>query len=223
MDHDQAERDMLSEQYLLGELPPEKREEFEEHFFNCQQCALDLSAGAAFLDHSKAVLSTDVKPAPARIVEPAQGWRWLRPALSAPILALLLLIVAYQAFISYPQLRRTTLAAQRPQILPALSLINAASRGDNKAAVSARKGEPFLLFVDIPAEKRFPSYAAKLYDPAGIEVWSLTVPAAVTNDTVSIEVPGRRTAGNYALVVRGEDTNKQYVEVGRFPFELRLQ
>ena len=223
MDHDQAQRDMLTERYLLDELSPQQREEFEEHYFNCQQCALDLSAVAAFLDHSKAVLSADVAPAPARVEQPAKGWGWLRPAFSVPVLALLLIVISYQAFVSYPHLKQEALLAQRPQILPALSLINAASRGDNKATVTARKAEPFLLFVDVPTDKHFPSYEAKLYDPAGTEVWSLTIPSALTNDTLSIEVPGRRTAGNYVLVVRGEDTSKQYVEIGRFPFDLQFQ
>jgi len=40
---------MAVEKYLLEELTPELRDEFEEHFFDCQECALDVQATAAFM------------------------------------------------------------------------------------------------------------------------------------------------------------------------------
>src|SRR6516164_9444118 len=98
MDHMEAERQMLSERYLLNELTPEMREEFEEHFFSCQQCALDLEAGAAFLDHSKAVMSSPVKPEVQKPVPPVSQkfWARLRPAFALPLLGLVALI-SYQS------------------------------------------------------------------------------------------------------------------------------
>ena len=82
MDHSESIRLMAAEKYLLGELAPELREQFEEHFFDCQECALDVRAGAALVEHSKVVLSEPVAvsvPVPARA---KAGWlAWLRPAL----------------------------------------------------------------------------------------------------------------------------------------------
>ena len=49
MDHSESIRLMAAEKYLLGELAPELREQFEEHFFDCQECALDVRAGAALV------------------------------------------------------------------------------------------------------------------------------------------------------------------------------
>ena len=60
MDHSESIRLMAAEKYLLGELAPELREQFEEHFFDCQECALDVRAGAALVEHSKVVLSEPV-------------------------------------------------------------------------------------------------------------------------------------------------------------------
>jgi len=37
MDHGESIRLMAAEKYLLGELAPELREQFEEHFFDCQE------------------------------------------------------------------------------------------------------------------------------------------------------------------------------------------
>jgi hypothetical protein len=110
-----------------------------------------------------------------------------------------------------------------PQILPAISLINVTTRGSSKAVLIGRRGEPFLLFVDVPAEGRFSSYVAELYGPAGTSEWSLPISSDVTRETVSIRVPGRTTAGVYTLVVCGLGDGKQNLEVGRFPFELQFE
>jgi hypothetical protein len=49
MSHDEAVRCFAAEQYLLEEMTLELREEFEKHFFDCHECAVDLLAGATFL------------------------------------------------------------------------------------------------------------------------------------------------------------------------------
>jgi len=55
MDHDEALQLQAAEKYVLGELPPSQRDEFEEHFFECQECALDVKAVAEFVDNARAV------------------------------------------------------------------------------------------------------------------------------------------------------------------------
>jgi hypothetical protein len=57
MDHDEAVRTLATEKYLLGEMYPELREQFELHLFDCEQCAFDLWAAVTFLAHAKAILS----------------------------------------------------------------------------------------------------------------------------------------------------------------------
>ena len=57
MGHDEAVRTLATEKYLLGELSPELRDRFEEHFFDCRPCAFDLWAAATFLELAKVVLS----------------------------------------------------------------------------------------------------------------------------------------------------------------------
>ena len=57
--HEEAVQTLATEKYLLGELHPELRAEFEEHVFNCRQCAFDLWAAATFLAHAKVILSRE--------------------------------------------------------------------------------------------------------------------------------------------------------------------
>ena len=58
MNHSDAVRLMASEKYLLDELEPQLRENFEDHMFGCHECALDVKSGIALIQHSKVVLGT---------------------------------------------------------------------------------------------------------------------------------------------------------------------
>ena len=229
MDHSESIRMMAAEKYLLGELTPELREQFEEHFFECQECALDVRAGAALVEHSKVVLSEPVAVSglsrPSLVPARAGWFGWLRPAFVVPILAVLLAAIGYQNLVTYPKLKDEAAMVNRPQILASASLINANTRGAGRTVVTAQPGEPFLLFVDIPAEARFSSYIAELDGPAGNSEWSLTIPAEMTKDTVPIRVPAaHRGPGMYALVVRGVDsTDGKHIEIGRYPFVLQIR
>jgi hypothetical protein len=226
MEHTEAIRLMAVEKYLMDELTPDVRDSFEEHFFTCQDCAADVRAGAAFLQHSRKLLAakpeTQVMPAP---VPSKPGWlAWLRPALAVPVIALLVAIMGYQNFVTYPSLKNSVAELRAPQILPSASLINSNTRGANLPSVSIHSGEPFLLFVDIPSDSHYASYVAELQGPDGKREWSLNVPVQATKDTVPIRVPaGTKAAGQYALIVRGTGSSGEPVEVARYPFVLQLQ
>ena len=56
MEHNEAVRTQAAERYVLGELPPPLRDEFEAHYFDCQECAQDVKAVAEFVDNVRAVL-----------------------------------------------------------------------------------------------------------------------------------------------------------------------
>lgn len=225
MDHDEAMRKMMVERYFLGELAADEQDAFEEHFFSCEDCALDMRSEAAFIDHSKVVLAAPAQEAVAQKAKrQTGGWSaWFRPALAVPVMAVLVVLLAYESFVEIPKARHLAAQSGTPQVLPALSLITTATRGENKAALTVHKGEPFLLFVDIPTQTRFISYSAEMHDPAGKTVWSLPVTTETAKDTVSIRIPGQQDSGTYTLVVRGLESSGSGTDLGRFPFELHFQ
>ena len=91
MDHDMVVRQKMTERYLLNELDPAARDEFEEHFFDCKDCAFDVQAGALFVEQSKVVLAEKPEPVAAALpatasVRPKPGWlAWFRPAVVVPV------------------------------------------------------------------------------------------------------------------------------------------
>ena len=225
MDHEEAIRVKATERYLLNELDPTQRDRFEEHLFDCQECALDVRAAAMFVEQSKTVLSEPpgVSAVSVPTVVPVKpAWfGWLRPALALPVLAVLLAVVVYQNLVMYPQLKQ---AVNTPQVLPWAS-VNLSTRGANAPPISVTQGKGFLLFVRIPPEKSYSRYTADLYNPAGKLEWSLTIPATSAEDTWPVQVPAaNRESGIYTLRVHGITASGESTEVG-FPtkFELQVQ
>ncbi|MGD0509498.1 MAG: zf-HC2 domain-containing protein [Terriglobales bacterium] len=226
MDHDAVVRQKMTERYLLGELDSETRDEFEEHFFDCPDCAFDLRAGALFVERSKAALAETSEPISAGLPAPAPvparlGWLpWLRPAVVVPLMGLLLVTIGYQNLVTYPQLRQ---ALNSPQVLPFAS-VNVGTYGSEGPVIKTGPGEGFLLFVRIPPENSYSNYTAELYNPAGKLEWSLTIPAASAQDQWPVKVPGaNREAGSYTLKVHGVTPAGESKEVGGASFELQIQ
>jgi len=224
MDHEEVVRSKMTERYLLGELDPDARDEFEEHFFDCPDCALDVRAGALFVEQSKVVLAEKAQSVsadmPVAAIPPKPGWfTWLRPALAVPVMALLLAVIGYQNLVTYPRLQ---LALNSPRVLPWAS-VNVGTWGSGGPVISARPGQGFLLFVRIPPDGGYPHYIADLYNPSGKQEWSLTIPASPGQDQWPVQVPGAdRAAGSYILVVRGVTAAGESKEVGRTSFELQV-
>jgi hypothetical protein len=221
MNHDVVVRHKMAERYLLEELDPQQRDEFEEHLFDCQECAMDLRAGASFVEQSKAILAETAPETAAALAPlftpPRTGWfTWLRPAFAAPALALLLLVVGYQNLVTYPRLHQ-------PQVLPWAS-VNLGTWGAGGPAIATSPGQGFLVFLRIPPAGIYKHYTADLYNPAGKIDSSLTIPAISGQDQWPVQVPGaNREAGTYTLAVRGITAAGEGKDLGRASFELQIQ
>jgi hypothetical protein len=204
MDHQQATESAAVEKYLLDELTPEMRDAFEEHFFDCQECATDLRATAGFMDATKREFQVNPLPKLPVAAKNKPRVAFFRPALAWSALAASLLVIAYQNGVVYPHFKAEVAQLQAPEILPPLSLVGGNSRGDEVPVVSVGGARPFLLSLDIPTQDRFSSYTCLLYAPSGSLVWRVDVPAQLAKDTVSIRVPStNRSSGEYTLTVQG--------------------
>ena len=224
MDHDEAVRQNATERYLLDELDPKLRDQFEEHLFDCHDCAFDLRAGAMFVEQTKVILAEPPAVAVARVpvAETAKsGWfAWLRPAFAIPVLALLLAVIGYQNFVTYPSLVAT---ANQPQVGPWAS-VNVSTRSTSAISMKVHKGEGFGILVNLPPEDGFASYTSDLYNPAGKKEWSRQIATASHEDTRQIYIPGHNLeTGNYTLVVNGITPGGESKEISRHPIDVQIQ
>jgi len=140
--------------------------------------------------------------------------------LIVPVLAALLIVVAYQNLVTYPQLKQL---ASSPQILPWAS-ISVSTRGTNTIQISPRAGEGFHLLVNIPPDSHYSSYTFNLSSPSGRLEWSRTVPAASSDEARSIYVPGaNQEQGIYKLAVRGNTASGESSDLGHYSVEVQIQ
>lgn len=226
MDHQQAMRSTAVEKYLLNELTPQLRDDFEAHYFDCPECGADLLATAAFLDAAKAELKAASVPSPSPAIAAKRRFQLLwRPAFLVPVLAASLLVIAYQNIVVYPRFNREIAQLRSPEILPSISLVGGNSRGGQLPSLSVGREQPFLLFLDIPAQDRFSTYTCWLYTPSGAQAWHVQVSAQQAKDTVSIRIPAAdRMDGNYSVLVQGNlDPSHpgSSVDLARYSFVLK--
>ena len=117
MTHAQAIDTHAAERYLLDEMRELERFAFEEHFFDCAECAEDVRTGAlmregvaAGLMPAAAAVSTAPAAAAAPMASPASsGWR---TGLPWAVAAMLALTVGYQSLWVVPGLRDQGVATQ---------------------------------------------------------------------------------------------------------------
>ena len=220
MDHTAVVRQKMTERYLLDELDSQLRDEFEEHYFDCPECALDVSAGAQFVGHTKTVLAEHAEPVPVQAAPRRNlgaGWfAWLRPAFAAPALALLLAVVGYQNLTFRSELNR-------PQVLPAVS-VNVGTWGAGGPSTSVPAGKGLLLFVRIPPDGAYARYTADLHSPSGKLEGSFTIEPAAGQDQWPVTIPAiHREAGTYTLAVHGITAGGNKKDLGTTSFELQIQ
>jgi putative zinc finger protein len=229
MNHQDALREMAVERYLLGELSGASLDSFEEHLFECPECAVDVKAGATFIDAAQTELS-----APRRIaapnVERAPRWTtWFTsPWILGPALASCLLALSFQTFILLPRMKLEVARAQAPAVLNPLVLANAGARGDSIPEVVAPEHGSFVISLDVPTAGGFSSYRCSLYTPDGSLLWQTTISPEQARDALLINMPTDRTKeGLNTFLIQGlpagGGSSGTLEDLARYRFRVKIQ
>ncbi len=221
MNHEQAIASLAPERYLLGEMTELEKHEFEEHYFDCAECADDVRAGDLMREHSgSGALSQGVVAMPQRaqssvvqqnpVGRQASGIRQVLPWAVAAGLAL---VASYQSFVAVPALRD----AMAPQALAPIAL-RPASRGA-APEVSVVAGQPFLLVsADVQVQPGTAALWYELLGPARTAVISsrAALPSPGAPLLLLLPVDALPEAGQYTLLVR--DTDASGAVLGEYSF-----
>jgi hypothetical protein len=196
MEHRAAVQEKLTERYLLNELAPAEREDFEEHFFSCAECADDVRLGASFVANAKEVLRTgSLAPERAASRSPVSRWfEWLWSPAPAYALALLLAIFTVQQ-------RFVLQRGLAPQLVTSTAL-RPATRGDAQI-IRLQPNQPvFQITADVP---RGLAVVWEFRNQAGETVFKMDAPADTTSGTLYFLLPADRFPdGSYKLVIQGK-------------------
>ena len=222
MTHQEAVTTLASERYLLEEMTELERHAFEDHFFDCTECAEDVRAGAYLREGARAGM---VAQSAARTSSTVVAFK----ARSAPqrlstfipwaAAATLALISGYQALF----MGTVRQSAFEPQALSPVTL-RPATRGA-EAVVVVDADKPVALAVDVNMAANSDRPAAELsYDLRTIDgpsILSGRAPAPEAGAPLFLLVPGAslKAPGRYLLTVA--DSTGQAIGEYRFAANTR--
>ncbi len=212
MEHEDAVRIQATSRYPAGDLSKAEAEAFEQHFFSCQQCSEELTAGAIFDENVRAVFHDR-----ARVPEPVSppvvltGPSWLdrfRASFALPLTAmagLLLGVVVYQNAFMLPGMRKEMAALGEPQPVSAFPLKIA--RESNSFHLSSNS--PFwVAYFHLPDASSFPSYTCDIEKAGGVALKKVALPVPAAGQPFRILL--RRSefpSGTYVFKVRGQNSS----------------
>jgi hypothetical protein len=225
MDHNLASETYAAERYLLGEMPPEERDEFEDHFFSCRVCGEDVQVASMFIENAKALYrQRELETSPA--LKKARLWRdwlkrdwltrdwigWLRLPVTAPAFAALALaaVVCYQNAVLIPSLRKPV-SVVSPLVFD----------GETRSA-PPRQSEDMPLYFQmlLSAPTDSARVAIQVIGANGRMVRTEFVDSPGLNRQLEVYFPGTLNAGRYTFVVRTDQGGKPGLELGRGQFEI---
>src|SRR5580698_6180468 len=189
MNHQDALQEMSVERYLLGELKGASLDRFEEHLFECPECAADVKAGITFIDAARAELGASRKAASQQERRKWTSW-FTSPWALGPALAACMLALCFETFVVQPRMKVEVAREQAPAVLNPLVLANAGARGgDAVPTIVAPEHGSFAVSLDVPTSGGFSSYRCTLLAPDGSTLWQTTLSAEQARDAVLINVP----------------------------------
>lgn len=197
-----------AERYFLGELTEEEKSQYEEHFFDCTECAKDVKTSATFVANAKGVLEKDKKGRSETVMvagPPRPGWRalfWPLPTGAAAAALVLMGTTGYLALFEVPHLRRELGEATAPQAAPWQFL--SVSRGELQVVRVSKETRMVGLTLSKSSEASFAYYRCEVREPGGPVLTSAVLPAAPRGDELNLVIPtARLRPGAYELVLHG--------------------
>jgi hypothetical protein len=221
MNHNEAIELQAAVKYVLGELSPVQRDEYEDHYIDCPECAKDVHAAAAFADTTRDVFREEAQAeAAAKKADRVGGWwfAWLKPIVAVPAFAVLLLVVAYQNAVTIPRAEKVATRGSAQLFTTSYSLQTANVRGERgergeehlgEVKVPVRPNEAFALDFDFTPARAFDNYLCQLQDESGHSLLQVSIPGSSKNKEAHLAIPGGLVhPGKYNLVFTGARSTK---------------
>jgi hypothetical protein len=226
MDHLEAKRLHAAEKYVLSELSADQRDAYEEHYFDCAECAEDVKATLTFVTAGREVFREEPAPVAPKELAPRSRWTsWFRPMIAIPAMAVLLLAIGYYSRTSKPQIGVITAPGQTILSSPSFGLRGGDRLENEKTVVQVHGNDAVQLHFDFvpPQVQNFSSYTGELRDSASRALLQFDIPPDRVNKEVNLIVPsGLLRPGDYTLTVFGRDSSSAAkISVAKFSFAVQ--
>jgi hypothetical protein len=217
MDHATAIRIQAAERYVLEQFSPEERAEFEEHYFDCPECAEEVRSASIFAANAAQALREGRAREAEKLTHPGRPARWFWWPLVASAALNLALLAGFGLERRHPS---AGLATIEPQFYQTFG-VPAAARGSQPAIAVPAGAQFFGARFDLPPNPRFDSFRYQILDAKGASRSSRSL-AAPGGDSAELEllVPVAPLGpGDYVLVLHGQQQGNS-TEIGRAGFQI---
>ena len=218
MTHQQALDGLASERYLLDEMTEVERFEFEDHYFDCAECAEDVRLGDMIRQEARragAAMAPNTQVGRPAVVLTSAKW-WRRPMVAAPwaAAATLALVVGYQSLVTVPGLRD---AGGSQSIEPVI--LRGATRGAATTVAVAPGQRVVALSADLLTPPQSSSLTYEILDANRSAVASGRSPVPASGAPLMLLVPvdELQKAGRYTLTVHDSGQN---AVIGEYEFDV---
>ena len=226
MDHQTALSSQAVERYTLDELASPEREEFEEHYFTCEDCAAALQEYEVFAANARAVFTEDAqamqreqeRSAAESIQAAPSGWgKGIRTWFGAPVWAPALAALAF-AFVLFQNAGGPS--APDPKGERAEWALVADSRSGSVEPHTVRRSAVWLapsIRLEGMDPKRWASYHWELSDPGG----SVVARADGRENPLQLNIPASTldSGKTYVLKVWGDRAIDPQPLISRFAID----
>jgi len=224
MEHAEAIDTGAAERYALGGMGEDERDEYEEHFFDCPDCADEVKAATLFLENAEAVVREDDVPSAWW-----EGWKslfWPMPLGAVATLAMLFGGPAtYLALVKVPQLEHARAEAESLQAAPWHFL--SVSRSEPPVVRVTGSQRMVAMTLSKGGTRTYPFYSCELRDASGRVVLSNVIAAPSQGGELQILFPtGKLQPGAHVIAVAGVETSSSRPTASDFtlyPFTFERQ
>lgn len=224
MTHADAVNSLAVERYLLGEMSEAERDLFEAHFFECQECAEDVKAGALMREGAEAGFLSKPQLAPVAAFTPARQRTvmaaappaapqlWYRSAVVPWAVAAMLALVA-----GYQSLRTPSGLPGQPSALEALNTVTLrpVSRGAIPSVAVSSSQVALALDVDAGGTTEV---VYELRDASAALVGSGRAATPVAGSPLLVVIQSFALKPQQQYILRVRDANAPDRVLGDFPF-----
>ncbi len=218
MDHETSIKSHAAEKYLLGELSPNEREAFEQHYFDCSECAESVRLGFQFGENARAEFAEQARKAEWEQPVKSRSWLdWFRPVFLVPATAVLTLALVYQNAVQIPGLRARLSRMETPLVLS--SMVMAPSSRASVPVIEVPASAGFTqLTLGVGPVRGAERYECMLRSESGKTIWTLPITKLEPDSNVNVLIPTSTLESGYYDAVLAGVTGQNVTEFEHYRF-----
>jgi hypothetical protein len=213
IEHEEAARNLMAEQYLLGEMTGDERDSYEEHLFSCQICFDQVKAGSELVSHLRQIgpeASSSVSSFVARLLT-GFGQPFTMTALA--------LLISASAFNVYQY--RMINSLKQPRVITASLFLSDGARAGGVKKLALSPDTRFDLSIQVLQPGNFSAYEGRIQTESGQLKATVPISAEEIKDTIHLSLDSSViTPGTYLIIVNGLNPDGKKTEITQCRFQI---